>query len=606
MNIGPRRRTTKKPPPGPAKCPFCGSRLPLGGDTCLKCQRQVITGQKLPLLRRIALVPTGKKMLVLCGVLAGLFALIVVVNLMVSWLGRPSQKKGPSTVRGAPSAEELTARRLINELLRSTDDAERARLGSALGQAGPAAVPLAIEALKRTDLPEGTQLALITALGELGDRRAGDLLAELMTEPPFRQAAMIGLAMIGDPRAAKDMLACFTEQVRQAALADALAKRALLPIQVDEGATQRRWADRISRLIRPVAGLGPPALPQLLSTYWAAWQWPMRDRGRYWLEQLDRVLAQMVPNGSADELLEGLLTGQSSQVRLASAMLLRKRQGSGTPSAERRAGRIADLLASSDLVVRQRAAWTLSALTDKVLGSFSAQQAPEDVGAEVLKEALLYAERRLGKQVQIDPSLLAQTKPPPEPTRREYHPARVEARRLVEGLSGADWADARTRFASLRSLPPDGAPVVRRLLEGDVRQLQLPARLVVLELLANWRDRASFRLMSRLEGLLDNPPWMRACIACAQASASRDVRVGGWLEQVARLGPGLLAGTDPARGFTPADLGELIAPLGRPALAAMWREQPFRGGDLTKVYHATVDAMVAYGWPVQVWLGESP
>jgi hypothetical protein len=604
MNIG-ARRPTKKPTHVVARCPFCGSQLPLGGDTCLKCQRQVVTGQKLPLLRRIALVPTGKKMLVLCGLLAALFASIVVVNLMTSWLRQPGHK-GPSTVRSGPSAEELTARRLMDELLRTTDDAERARLGSALGQAGPAAVPMAIEALRRTDLAEGTRLVLIAALGELGDRRAGDVLAELMTGPSFRHAAMISLAMIGDPRAANDMLSYFTEQVRQAALADALARRSLLPVQVDEAAMQRRWADRITRLIRPVAGLGPAVLPQLLSTYWAAWQWPMHDRGRYWLEQLDRVLGQMVLSGPADEVLEGLLSGQSPEVRLASAMLLKKRQGRSSPLAERRAGRIADLLADGDPVVRRRAVWTICALTDRALGSFGAQQPPEDVGEEVLKEALLYAQRRLGRQVQIDPSLLAQTKLPSEPTRREYHPARVEARRLVEGLGGADWPNARSRLAVLRSLPPDAAPVVRPLLEGDVRQLQVPARLVVLELLANWRDRASSRLMGRLEGLLDNPPWMPPCIACAQASASRDVRVGGWLERLARLDPGALAGTDPARGFTPADLGELIAPLGRPALAAIRRDPSFASGELAKVYHATVDAMVAYGWPVQAWLGESP
>jgi len=606
MNIAPRLRTRKRPQQVAAKCPFCGTQLALGGDTCLQCHRQVITGQKLPLLQRLALVPTGKKMAVLCGTLAGLILMIVAVNLFVSWLRRPIRTGGPKPPVVAASPEEVAARRLLNELLRSRDEPNHVRLGAALGRSGPPAVPLVIDALGQPDLAEGVRRAMITALGELGDPRGAEVLAEAMADRRFQQDAMISLAMVGDPRAAQPMLQYFTERVRHAALGDALANRSLLPVRTDPTGLQRWWADHLARLRRPVAALGAAVVPELLRTYWAAWDWPPRDRGHYWLEQVQRVLEQMTLQVSINEFLESLLTDQPPDVRLACAMVLKQRRAGAGSAAERHAGMIADLLADRNLEVRRRAVWTLACLTDKSFGSFGTAQPPAEVTAEVLMEAVQWVRHRLGKEIRIGEALLSEHKPSPLPARREYHPARVEARRLVEGLAGADWPTVRARWRDLSELPPDAAPVVRRLLEGDPRDLRVPARLLILQLLAHWRDRDAVGFMGRLEGLLDNPPWMPACIACAQASAGRDTQTRRWIDLAAGIAPSCLTEKDPNKGFTPEDLGRLIAPLGRPALTLLRQDDRFRraGSELERVYHTTVDAMIAYGWPVSKWLEE--
>jgi hypothetical protein len=206
--------------------------------------------------------------------------------------------------------------------------------------------------------------------------------------------------------------------------------------------------------------------------------------------------------------------------------------------------------------------------------------------------------------VRIKAALLDQHTRPPTITRRTYHPARVEARQLIEGLAKADWATARKKRQALAALPTDAAPVVRRLLDGDVRQLDVPARLTVLQLMAQWRDRASVPLVDKLNALLDNPPWMSACVAITRTSAARDGRVSRWIDLVARLAPGVLSSKTPDQGPVAADIARLIAPQGRPALAAMHRDARYRSSStpLAGVYRAAIDAMVAYGWPVSVWL----
>ena len=603
MNIAPPARRKKRKPARPTQCPFCKAPMSPGSDTCLKCQRQIITGEKLPILRRLALVPTTTKMIALCGGLAALVAMIFIGKLIANRGGQPEPQP---PVQAVDSPEVITARQTMAKLLSATDEAEQARLGEALGKIGPAAVGAIVDTLGRRELSEGARHALITALGEIGDPRGADGVVEALDDPPLRLSAMISLALMGDRRAAAPLTQHFAEHVRRVSMGQVLIKRSLIVPRVDRAVVQREWGERLAHLRRALSALGEPALPRLLQTYGSAWRWPTRDRGRAWLDQVDRVLSAMTISGKTpDEALEGLLVNQSPEVRLGAAMLLSKRRGDRRLS-ERWAGMIGDLLADSRLEVRQRAVWTVASITNKVFGRFGADRPPIRAPAAALTEASAWIQQRTGRKIEIAASLLAEHASDSAVVRRTYHPARAKARRLIDGLPQADWSTARKRQRELAKLPPDAAPVVRALLEGDVRQLRIPARWVLLQLAAHWRDRASVRPMGRLEGLLDNPAWMPACLAVARASARGDRDPKRWLEVVAGVDEKALAGTDPNRGFVPDDLGPLIAAQGRPALTAMHRDSRYHipNGPLIRAYHATIKAMIDYGWPVPGWLKE--
>ncbi|MBN1344216.1 MAG: hypothetical protein JXQ73_16135 [Phycisphaerae bacterium] len=606
MNIAPPVQPKKTKPAGPIKCPFCGAQMAPGNDTCLKCQRQIITGQKLPVVRRFVLMPTWTKMAILCGALAGIVLVIFLVNVAINLIGRPSRGE-PNQVIVTESAEVVTARGILSRLLASKDEAEQVRLGDDLGNVGPGAVGLIMKAFDNSSLVEGQRRALIAALGEIGDSKAADLVAREMRDPRFNDTALMSLSLMGDSRAVGPMMDRFTARVKLVSLGKALARRSLLPQEAQAATLERVWNEDLTTLHRPVAALGSQALPRLLETYWSAWGWPMRDRGRAWLDQANDVVSQMtLGNGSVDAALESLLTGQPAEVRLGAALLLSKRSRGDRRGAEQWSGKIADLLADGRLEVRQRAVWTIVTITGRTFGRFGADRSPQEAPELALKEIAAWIRERTGKEIRIDPGLLAQHGPSRSITRRTYHPARVEAAKLAEGLSGADWAGARERWRKLSELPPDAAPVVRTLLDGDVRQIKLPARLIVLELLAQWRDGTGARKMDRLTEPLDSPAWMKACVAVAKASASREDQTVQWLDRVAGLGSSALEGKDPDRGLVAADLGRLIAPQGKPALLAMHRDSRFRSasGALGGVYNSTIDAMIDFGWPANVWLQE--
>ncbi len=429
-----------------------------------------------------------------------------------------------------------------------------------------------------------------------------------MDDPRFRQTAIISLALLGDERATGPMLEHFTGHARRVALGEAMAKRSLLPAGPHLPALRRQWAERLAELRRPLAALGPAALPDLLAAYWSAWHWPTRDRGAGWMDEVNRIVPAMRLANPITETLEGLLSGQPADVRLAAAMALGKRRAGDRRTAEQWAGRIADLLADARLDVRQRTVWTMASVADKAFARFGPDQPPAAVPGAAVTEASEWIRRRTGRHIKIHPALVDQHRAAPAPTRRVFHPARAHARRLIRGLPQADWPTARSRWRELSRLGPDAAPAVRSLLERDVRQLKVPARLVVLLLLAQWRDRAAVGPMGQLTRLLDNPPWMPACLAIAQTSAARDARTQRWLDRVAKLDPPSLVGTDPAQGLVAADLGRLIAPQGREALLAMRRDPRYRGESSPgrQVYRAAIDAMITYGWPVTLWLKELP
>ncbi len=606
MSVNLRLRPRKKPGSTKAKCPFCGAQLALGGDTCLNCQRQVFTGEMLPLFQRLRLVPTGKKMAVLSGVLAGLVALIVLVNLTIGWIRHLQRPSRPVTMPSQTAADEAAARKLVDALVAATDDVEVERLGSTLGKSGSVSVPFILKAMDRADVSDHARRAMIVALGEIKDPKAGNALADALTERPFHETALISLAQIGDARALEPMYALYTSNVRYTMLADTMANRALLPLGVNAASLQRHWSEALARVRRPMACLGRTALPQLLAGYWSARQWLPRDRGQYWLEQLDRVLEQMTLSAGPDAVLDDLLVGQPAEVRLASAMLLRKRRPTIDQTAEQRATKLADLLVHNDLTTRRRAIWVLSCLTGKTFADFSWEREPIWVSPDALKQACEWVRRKAGTSIEATPDLLAQTHPPELPKRSEYHPARIEARRLTAGLLNAEWPAAREKYRALRDLPPDAAPVVRDLLNRDPKDFGIPARLVVLQLLSQWRDAAATEPIGRLGGLKDNPPWMPAWLAISRAATSRNPALTPWLEAVYRLDPILSTQDDPQKGPTLSDLADLLAPMGKPALVAMRRSDAFRrpGSSLARLFTTTADTMSTYGWPVSAWLAE--
>lgn len=607
MNIAPvvNRHRKKNKTRGPAKCPFCQTQLAPGSDTCLQCKRQIITGEKLPLLRRLSLVSTGRKMVVLCSVLGGLIAVTIIVNAIVTYVRTTARPSLLPTTGVTDSADVITAREILAELAKADGEAEQVRIGTELGKVGSAAIPLILETMDASDLPDGARRGLVVALGQIGDPRGADVVAEAMRERNLRQVATVSLALMGDERAVGPIIEHFVEQVRQATLLNALAKRLLVPTEMDVAILRRKWGDRVARLHGPIAALGEQAIPGLLATYWRTWKWPTRDRGREWMDQVNRIGARMrFENGTLNDVLADLLTDQPPNVRLAAALLLSKRRAGGNRAAEKWAGQLADLLADSHPETRRRALWTITSVTGKPFGRFRADRPPADVPPPALTEAAEWIGNRTGRKVNIPKTLLAELDKRPVAIRMTYHPARAQARRLVSGLAKADWPTARARWSELAKLTPDAAPVVRGMLEGDVRQLGIPARLVSLQLLAQWRDRESARAMGQLEGMLDNPAWMPACVAIAQTSARRDGRVERWVNTVPDLPAEVLGGKDPSKGFVPTDLGRLIAPQGYSALTAVRRHGRYTGTDnpLSRVYTATIDAMIDYGWPVSAWL----
>ncbi len=613
MNVGALVKKGERPQPsGPLRCPYCQAEMSPGNDTCPKCQREIATGKMLPLSQRLRMLPIGTKLLALCAALALLVVVVVGINLAVTVLTKP-EPGPPAPPPPTESPEVKTAQEILARLLKADDPAEAFEIGEELGRVGAPATEVILRALDRKDLTLAVQRGLIHALGgacrNAPNVAASDRLDALLNHPELGRTALISLAWMGDARAARRIEQIFAETFLHKEMGDALVRMNQLDDDIDPVGLQRVWSDRVRALRGPMAALGHHGLVRMLARYWPAWDWPMRDRGRAWMDEVNQVAGQIVMRPGFPEMrsvnaeLVQLLSGAKPGVRLAAALLLHKRSAGGRSDREGWARALNDLLSHKDRTIRERTVWTLATITGKTFGRYGPDQPPTRVSPLALKEAAAWLGNLFGKPLRISPALLAEHETRRRTERRTYHPARVEARQLVAGLPDADWPAARKAWKGLRRLPADAAPVVRRLLDGDVRRLSVPARLVVLQSLAWWRDRASVPKMAQISGLLDNPVWMSACLAAAKASASRETESTPWQDKVASLSPDILTGRDPSRGFVPNDLAVLIAPQGRSALRALQSDSQY-GNENSPLYLVrikTIDAMTEYGWPTSAW-----
>lgn len=613
MNVGALLKKGQRPTPsGPVRCPYCQAEMSPGNDVCPKCQREVATGKMLPLMQRLKLLPIGTKLLALCAALAVMVVIVVAVNLTVSYVTKPEPPPVPVPTDESP--EVKTAQEILARLLKADDPAKAYAIGEELGRVGAPATDVILRALDRKDLTLAVQRGLIHALGgacrNVPNVAASDRLDALLNHPELGRTALISLAWMGDARAARRLEQIFAETFLHKEMGDALVRMNQLDDDIDPVGLQRVWGDRVRALRGPMAALGHHGLVRMLARYWPAWDWPTRDRGRAWMDEVNQVAGQIligkhrIPEVRSvnDELVQ-LLSGAKPGVRLAAALLLHKRSAGGRSDRESWARALNDLLSHQDRTIRERTVWTLATITGKTFGRYGPDQSPTRVSPLALREAAAWLGELFGKPVRISPALPAEHETHKTAERRTYHPARAEARQLMADLPNADWPAARKAWDGLYRLPPDAAPVVRKLLDGDVRKLTVPARLVILQSLAWWHDETSAAKMDRLANLLDNPVWMPACLAVARTSASREADPRRWLDKVASLSPDVLSGRDPNRGFVPGDLAVLIAPQGRRALTVLQEDRRFQNqaSPLFLVATKTHDAMTEFGWPTSAW-----
>lgn len=538
FNVPLPRAASEPPAPEPAvpRCPRCQTEVAPTARICHRCHTDLATGRRLPLGRRLRLLPLRTWGMV--G--AATATLILAAAIGVRLYGIHGVRPKPHAAVTSRPADAAALRAAADDLLRAASPEARRVALARLSAAGPPAAAAVTAALADSldhdprDPPlRHNRVAAIDFLAQLESAVPPECLATLArceSLPELRAAALRARALLGDSAALDDLADVWLEQLRRVLLLRAVlaaadasntpAARLVMP-QATEALTRSG-----AGLRRLELQFGGPVFERLASAYWASWSWLGQGRGDrladavFDLAQPDRTTLEFRPEDVRQprDVMKRVATSGAPDARAAAGLILEQR-GPQYQTLARSIGRgIAELIPNADAADQQRLTWAAARLSDRLFGT-TAHADPLDIPLEEIRAAQEWA--RPGTPPVLKPPYPT----PPVLSYRAVTPASARRRELLAEMQ-RDWDHA---AAALDLWLAEGlglSPAVRELLDRGPRRVNRPAVAAAMVLAAAANEQS---LRPQLEWWCDagdQPAWLRGLAYTVLGSL--DARRGTW------------------------------------------------------------------------------
>jgi hypothetical protein len=284
-------------------CPYCEAALPLVGEFCPSCRRNIKTGKKMSALHRAKQISTAAKLGGIIGVLALVFVVVAVRMIVKSGSGTGVD---PSPIGGIggkqqPGTQKKSAEDLIRQWKVLEDPAEKRKLAIQISTHGDKAVA-AVEKVRGDG-----QLSVVQAvvlLAEVTHSSAVAPLQRYLKDPKLsaapKQKILLHLARLKDPGVLGELISAYFEEVRRKTL-----DRKWHAWKVEDNVEQMRAAlsyrdQQIAEYRKAVVSLESAGLTAMLDGYWSSWNWVGTKKGDAWTAEIERVMDSATDSAGTD------------------------------------------------------------------------------------------------------------------------------------------------------------------------------------------------------------------------------------------------------------------------------------------------------------------
>lgn len=533
-----------------ARCAHCGHGMAPGTTFCPKCLREVDTGRRLPLGRRLRLISARKWVAGLLLIVGVPLAAFVGFNLFLDWrtARRPTGEFTPVTASVLPTRDRAA------ELLQADAPAGRIAALASLDRLGRlAAADLATEleaslrgSESRTARQVRNQRAAVLWLGRFGDAACLPVLAEASERKGLRNDALWSRVVLGDASAVAPLCDYWLVQSRRTLF----LARAIEQMGADAHPAATAYLKRIrgeqrrTRLALRRAGVA--ALTRLAASYWECLAWLGQERLDVDLFGAELYeLAKPVDEGAIDvsEAVRGMRSARDAlesvghdgtpSSRAACALLLAK----FAPQYKSARGRVVAGLAKSipacTPLEQQRIVWALSQLSGRQFdapgATRQAPRGPEGVDRDIVIAAVRWA-RSAGVANPPDVRTPRPAYPRPPRLSRLVVPRRRQAERDLLIQISHGWKSARLAVDSWLDYGIGCTPHLAELLNPGQRDPQLHSVMAAMLITAECDAVEQREMLKIWQDASDQPAWVRGLARTVLASMQSRRRgdLGDW------------------------------------------------------------------------------
>lgn len=574
------------------RCVKCQTEIGYSSAYCQKCYTDQRSGQKLTLMRRLALGSLSA-----WGIAAGVLILVAVVA-GVGYGYYAAMHRETIARHEPPPPKVIDAEMLATRLFAAQTPAERKDARFELEQAGSVAVGALVNEVRRS-LAEGTKastinsqrtalevLTAIRAESALGDSELG-VLKSAGQVMPLHGASIRARAVQGDVDARTEILELWLRQSESLAAVDRLIEltppAALHQLPAFREALYGEWSLTTTILKRIVERRDWPVLEPIGDAYWKSWSWLGQTHGEYLSRRIFELAKPAnVSDASGSQLgfnaeeirggrraIQQMSDGGSAAAQAAAMVVLFE----NTPQYETLRNTIRDALIAkfATLTAREQqlVVWALARISDRKFAGQGVDQHPSQFDTAAMTAVMDWARKELG--LQISARALQECRRPPE-----LELSVVSASRQLESALIAQFGrDAKAAEGAIVRWVEAGigwTPRLDALLDPGQRSPHLPALSAAITLAGitgDSRVRSSLQLWRRAE---DQPAAVRglAYTALGILDAREHTDLSGWPAGLS-LGDERSIDTG-APGW--ANFGALLASGGDRVIERLWSASP--------------------------------
>jgi predicted Zn finger-like uncharacterized protein len=529
-----------------AKCPKCGAPIAPGTPFCKKCFRDVRTGKRIPLGRRLRHL-SSVSVVVLILIVVGL-PVTVVVGYNI-YRDRFAERDTPLPVFRPTPPAELPSAEWARALLAARSAAGRAAALHDLNQAGPRAIDDLAAALQEPP-PLGVSAGehrlnrrtALRFLGTHGDEHTAKFIAEATWAPELRDQTLLARGRLGDEAVLGELAAQWANALR----ADAFLSAAMAAGGGQSGpaaaAALRRSQERLKDLGDALRRFGRAGFEQAAPCYWESWSWlgpPGRDDAAEALYELAKPpvagttsIGEVVEDiRAARDLMEAVAADGPPPVRPVAAVLLVKFSPQYRSTVGRVTTSLAETLRDATPIEQQRLTWALARVTGRRFGAIDEDASPMMVcKADVVSALQWIRESRLAQPAPLRTH--EGSYPGPPALARRIVPVARQAERDLLGELTATWSAAREAIDRWLAFGVGCTPRLRQLLDPAQRSPNYPALAAAMTLAAEYNETSWRGQLTIWREARDQPAWVRslAFTALAALDARNREPIGRWPE----------------------------------------------------------------------------
>lgn len=567
-----------------ARCVYCGHGMAPGTTFCPKCLREVDTGRRLPLGRRLRLVSARRWVTGLLLIAGVPLAVFVGFNLFLDWR---TARRSAGEFTPVKASVFPTGDRAVELLQADTPAGRMAALASLdrLGRLAAADVATELEAsLRRSESRNAQQVrnqqAAVLWLGRFGNEACVPVLAEATGRTALRSDALWSRVMLGDGSAIDPLCDLWLVQSRRTLFLARAVEQMGANADPAAAAYLKRVRGRQRRTRLALRRAGVAALTRLAASYWESLAWlgqEKKDVDLFGAELYE--LAKPADEGasglseavrgmrSARDALESVGHEGSPASRAACALLLAKFAPQYKSARARVVSGLAKILPQCTPLEQQRIAWALSQLSGRQFdapgATRPAPRGPEEIDRDIVIAAVQWA-RSAGVANPPDVRTPRPAYPRPPRLSRLVAPRRRQAERDLLNQISRGWESARMAVDPWLDYGIGCTPRLSALLNPGQRDPKLHSVLAAMLITAECDAVEQREMLEIWQHASDQPAWVRGLARTVLASMQSRRRgdLGDWPDGLDLSS----VRTQGRSGPSWSDFGRVIAAGGQPMI----------------------------------------